>query len=105
MSDKPTSVIDIKSAENQSDNSKDNKYGTSVFKKWIYAKFDAKLILEIVKKDIYLNPKISILLPTINPNGKRTFLSATMDLKGLQNLQNELTSAINIMQEHSKQKN
>lgn len=105
MSDQSTPIVDNKSTESQPDSSKDSKYGNSIFKKWIYAKFDTKLILEIVQKDIYLNPKLAILTPTINPNGKRTFLSATLDLKGLQNLQNELTSAINIMQEHTKQKN
>ena len=105
MSDQSTPALDNKQNESQQNNSKDNKYGSSVFKKWIYAKFDAKLILEIVQKDVYLNPKLSILLPTINPNGKRTFLSATLDLKGLQNLQTEISSAINIMQEHAKQKN
>lgn len=80
----------------------EKKYGKSIFKKWIYAKFDAKLILEVVEKDIYLNPKLAILLPTLNANGKKTFLSATLDLKGLQSLQTEITNAIAIMQEHQK---
>lgn len=104
MSDQSIPTVDNSSSKNANKSSNDNKFGTSIFKKWIYAKFDAKLILEILQKDIYLNPKLSILLPTINPNGKRTFLSATLDLKGLQNLQNELSSAIQIMQEHAKQK-
>lgn len=80
----------------------EKKYGRSIFKKWIYAKFDAKIILEVVEKGIYFNPKLSILLPTLNPNGKKTFLSATLDLKGLQNLHKELSSAISILEDHTK---
>ena len=82
----------------------ERKFGKSIYKKWIYAKFDAKLILEIVQKDIYFNPKLAILLPTINPDGKKKFLSATLDLKSLQNLQNELGIAIKILEEKAKEK-
>ena len=84
---------------------REKKYGKSIFKKWIYARFDAKLILEIIEKDIYYNPKLAILLPTLNPNGKKQYLSATLDLKSLQNLQNEINSAIQILEDHNKPKN
>lgn len=80
----------------------EKKFGKSIFKKWIYAKFDAKIILEVVEKDIYYNPKLAILLPTLNANGKKTFLSATFDLKSLQSLQKELTGAIALVEEHQK---
>ena len=76
----------------------EKKFGVSIFKKWIYAKFDFKLILEIVEKDIYYNPKLSI-LGTAKEGTKKPFLSATLDLKALRNLQTELVSAIAIMEE------
>ena len=78
----------------------ENKFGKSIFKKWIYAKFDAKIILEVVAKDIYYNPKVAILLPTLNPDGKKKFLSATLDLKSLKSLQTELTTAISLVESH-----
>jgi hypothetical protein len=72
----------------------EKKYGKSIFKKWIYAKFDAKLVLEIVQKDIYYNPKLSILIPD-KTTGKNKFLTTTLDLNGLRILQNEISEAIN----------
>ena len=101
MTEQITNENPVLSGKTQIDNESSGKYGKSVFKKWIYAKFDAKLILEIIEKDIYFNPSLSILLPTLNANGKKTFLSATMDIKGLKNLQSELTNAIQILEEHS----
>ena len=91
-------------SDNQTENltPQEQKYGKSIFKKWIYAKFDAKLILEVVHKDIYYNPKLAILLPTLTPAGKKTFLSATLDLKGLKTLQKELSEAIKVVESHSK---
>ena len=96
----PTPNSELNSTEHMSEQEK--KFGKSIYKKWIYAKFDAKLILEIIQKDIYFNPKLAILLPTINPDGKKKFLSATFDLKSLQNLYNELGTAIKILEEKSK---
>ena len=102
MNNQTTNLTIDETPDNNQLSEQEKKYGRSIFKKWIYAKFDAKIILEVVEKDIYFNPKLSILLPTINPNGKKTFLSATLDLKSLQNLQNELNSAIAILEEHNK---
>ena len=101
MTEQITNENPALSGKTQEINESSGKYGKSIFKKWIYAKFDAKLILEIIEKDIYFNPRLSILLPTLNPNGKKTFLSATMDLKGLKNLHSELTNAIQILEENS----
>ena len=95
---------DATSNQDQELTNKEQKYGKSIFKKWIYAKFDAKLILEVVQKDIYYNPKLAILTPTINANGKKTFLSATLDLKGLQSLHKEVTEAITLLESHIKVK-
>ena len=84
----------------QPSNASPNKFGTSIFKKWIYAKFDAKIILEVVQKDIYYNLKLAILLPTLNPDGKKKFLNATLDLKSLKSLQTEIGEAIKILEAH-----
>lgn len=97
--DQPQPQLYDESESNTQDASKENKYGNSIFKKWIYAKFDTKLILEVVEKDIYFNLKLSILSSTLGANGKKKFLSASLDLKSLQNLQNELTEAIKILQD------
>jgi hypothetical protein len=93
MANQPQTMIDDTASSNTVLTEQEKKYGKSIFKKWIYAKFDAKLILEIVQKDIYFNPKLSLLVPDKNP-GKNKFLTTTLDLKGLRYLQKEVSEAI-----------